>query len=175
MQLYVWRAVPERAYLLMTGITALLLAVSMTIPFSSILVGAVLLRRDRWKEIVLVSSLGSAMGGLILYCVFYYLGWSQIVIAYPDLIQSKLWSDATRWVSAFGIWALLGIAALPLPQTPALILTAVIPLPASYVFLALFVGKLLKYAVYGWLAANFPFWFERLTRDIPDGGKSHIS
>ena len=175
MQMYVWRAVPGRAYLLMTGITALLITVSMTVPFAPILVGAVLLRHERWKEIVLISSLGSAIGGLILYWVFYYLGWSQIVSAYPDLTQSKLWSDVTRWVSAFGIWTLLGIAALPLPQTPALILTAMLPLPASQVFLALFVGKLLKYGVCGWLAANFPFWLGSLTREIPDGGKSHAS
>jgi hypothetical protein len=96
------RAIPARAYPLMVGITALVLTVSMTIPFASILVVAVLLRRDRWKEIVLVSSLGSATGGLILYLTFHYLGWSQIAAYYPDLPQSKAWADATRWVSAYG-------------------------------------------------------------------------
>jgi hypothetical protein len=35
-------------------------------------------------------------------------------------------------------------------------------LPISEVFLALFFGKLLKYGVYGWLAVEFPSWFERL-------------
>jgi len=115
---------------------------------------------------VLISSLGSATGGLILYWVFYYLGWSQIIAVYPELMQSKLWSDATRWVSAYGTWALLGIAALPLPQTPALIFTAILPLPALHVFLALFIGKLLKYGFYGWLAANFPFWFNHVVREI---------
>jgi membrane protein YqaA with SNARE-associated domain len=142
--------------------TALLITVSMTIPFASILVGAVLLRHDRWKEI-------GATGGVILYFIFYYLGWSQILAAYPDLIQSKLWSAATQWVSAYGAWALLGIAVLPLPQTPALIFTAILPLPASQVFLALFVGKLLKYGVYGWFAANFPSWVEHLAHEAPYG------
>jgi membrane protein YqaA with SNARE-associated domain len=132
----------------------------MTIPFASILIGAVLLRRDRWKEIVLVSSLGSATGGVILYLVFHHLAWSPVIAAYPDLTQSKAWSDATRWVSAYGTWALLGIAATPLPQTPALIFTAVSPLPVAEVFLALFLGKLLKYGVYGCLAAQFPLWFK---------------
>jgi membrane protein YqaA with SNARE-associated domain len=131
-------------------------------------VGAVLLRHDRWKEIVLISSLGSATGGVILYFIFYYLGWSQIVAAYPDLIQSKVWSDAIQWVSAYGTWALLGIAALPLPQTPALIFTAVLPLPASHVFIVLFIGKLLKYGVYGWLAVNFPSWVQRFARELPN-------
>ena len=151
----------------MVAITALLVAVSMTIPFSSILFGAVLLRHDRWKEVVLVSSIGSASGGLLLYWMFYYLGWIQIAAAYPDLIQSTMWSDATRWISAYGTWALLGIAALPLPQTPALIFTAMLPLSASQVFLALFAGKLLKYGIYGWLASKFPSWFRRLARDLP--------
>jgi membrane protein YqaA with SNARE-associated domain len=129
---------------------------------SSILCGAVLLRNDRWKQIVLISSLGSATGGLILYSVFYYLGWSQIVAAYPDLIHSTVWSDATQWVSAYGAVALLGIAAMPLPQTPALIFTVLVPLPAWQVFLALLLGKLLKYGFYGWLAAKFPSWVQRL-------------
>jgi len=169
-----WRAVPERAYLLMTGIAALLITVSMTIPFASILVGAVLLRRDRWKEIVVIASVGSATGGLILYWAFYYLGWSQIVIAYPDLIQSKAWSDVTQWVSSYGTWALLGIAASPLPQTPALIFTAVLPLPASQVFIALLIGKLIKYGVYGWLAVNFPHWFDHLVREISNRKRSPI-
>ena len=60
-----------------------------------------------------------------------------------------------------------GIAAMPLPQTPALIFTAVLPLPASEVFLALFVGKLLKYGTYAWLAAKFPTWVQRLAREAP--------
>jgi membrane protein YqaA with SNARE-associated domain len=154
-------AISMRAYPLAIGFIALILTVSMTIPFASILIGAVLLRRDRWKEIVVVSSLGSATGGLILYLSFHYLGWSQIATAYPDLIQSKAWSDATRWVSAYGTWALLGIAALPIPQTPALIFTAMSRLPISEVFFALLLGKLLKYGVYGWLASEFPFLFQR--------------
>lgn len=156
-----WRAIPVRAYPLAIGFIALILTVSMTIPFASILIGAVLLRRDRWKEIVVFSSLGSATGGVILYLSFHYLGWIQIAAAYPDLTQSKAWSDATRWVAAYGIWALLGIAATPLPQTPALIFTAMSRLPISEVFLALFLGKLLKYGVYAWLAAEFPSWFQR--------------
>jgi membrane protein YqaA with SNARE-associated domain len=167
MQIYLQEAMPERTYLLMVGIIAFFITVSMTIPFALILIGAVLLRHARWKEIVLISSLGSATGGLILYSIFYYLGWSQITAAFPDLMRSKAWSDATQWVSAYGTWALFGIAAMPLPQTPALIFTALLPLPASEVFFALFLGKLLKYGVYAWLAAKCPSWVQRHVREIP--------
>jgi hypothetical protein len=60
---YLQEAMPERTYLLTVGIIALIFIVSMTIPLASILIGAVLPRHARWKEIVLVSSLGSATGG----------------------------------------------------------------------------------------------------------------
>lgn len=151
-----------RAYPLLVGSIALLLTVSMTIPFASVLVAAVLLRRRRWKEIALLSSIGSAAGGLLLYVLFHHLGWNQVIEVYPDLVQSKAWIDATRWVSTYGISALLIVAASPLPQTPALIFTAVSGLPPVEVFLALFVGKLVKYSLYAWLAATFPGWFRRL-------------
>jgi membrane protein YqaA with SNARE-associated domain len=156
------RAVSARAYPFVVGVVGLILTVSM-LPFASILIGAILLRRDRWREIVLLSSLGSATGGMILYLTVHHLGWNQITAAYPDLMQSKAWSDATRWVSAYGTWALLGIAATPLPQTPALIFIAMLRLPVLEVFVALVLGKLLKYGIYGFLAAKFPDWFRHLT------------
>ena len=150
-----------RAYPLVVGAVALLLTLSMSIPFASIPIVAVLLCPDRWKGITVFASAGSAAGGLLLYMVFHHLGWNYLIETYPDLVQSKAWIDATRWVSAYGTWALLAVAASPLPQTPALIFTAVSRLPPFDVFLALFVGKLVKYGVYAWLAATFPSWFHR--------------
>jgi membrane protein YqaA with SNARE-associated domain len=145
------------AYPFAVGIAALLLTISM-LPFASALIVAVLLRRDRWAGIVIFSSLGSATGGLALYLIFHHLGWTQILAAYPDLMQAKAWSDATSWISAYGAWALFGIAASPFPQTPALIFAAVSQLPIAEIFLALFLGKLLKYGIYGFFAAKFPSW-----------------
>jgi membrane protein YqaA with SNARE-associated domain len=163
-----------RAYPLLVGTIALLLTVSMTIPFASILIAAVLLRPARWKAIAAVSSLGSAAGGLIIYLFFHHLGWAYVIDSYPDLLQSKAWIDATRWVSAYGIWALLVVAASPLPQTPALIFTAVSRLPPIEVFLALLLGKLLKYGAYAWLAATFPRWFRgTLAGVLPWGSGSY--
>ncbi|MGB7826427.1 MAG: hypothetical protein WBL86_08925, partial [Pseudolabrys sp.] len=37
----------------------------------------------------LLSSLGSATGGLLLYVIFHHWGWAQLAAAYPDLLQSK--------------------------------------------------------------------------------------
>src|SRR6266699_918332 len=67
---------PERTGLLTVGIIALIFLVSMTIPFASILIGAVLLRHARWKETVLVSSLSSATGGNRRWVLALGSGWS---------------------------------------------------------------------------------------------------
>src|SRR5262249_22124099 len=87
---YLPRATSALAYPLAIGAVAFVLTVSM-VPFASILVVAVLLRRDRWAETVVLSSLGAATGGLALYSIFHHLGWSQILAVYPDLMQAKAW------------------------------------------------------------------------------------
>ena len=160
------RVVSNRTYPFAVGGIAFLFTISMTIPFASILIGAILVRRDRWIAIVLLASLGSSTGGVLLYLVFHHFGWDQITALYPTLADSQAWSDATKWVSAYGTWALLVFAASPFPQTPALIFTAVTQLPVLDVYLALLVGKFLKYAIYGWLAARFPSLAIRFLRLI---------
>ena len=111
-------------------------------------------------RIVLTASVMAALA-LSLYLVFHHLGWNQLLSWYPDLAASNSWRDATRWVSAYGAWALLLIAVSPLPQTPALAFAAIARLPIAEVFLALLVGKVLKYSVYGWLVARFPERYAR--------------
>jgi membrane protein YqaA with SNARE-associated domain len=150
--------VSARAYPVIIGALAVATTVTMVPLFTPALVLAVLVRRDRWVEIVVWSSLGSATGGLVLYLIFHYFGWSQIVMLYPGLMQSKAWTDTTRWVSSYGTSALFVMAVIPFPQTPAFIFTAVSRLPISEVFVAVFVGKLLKYGVYGFVSVKCPSW-----------------
>jgi membrane protein YqaA with SNARE-associated domain len=160
-------ALSAPAYPVIVAVLAFILTITMTIPAASVVIGAILLRRDQWMGLVLVASLASATGGMVLYLIFHHLGWSQVAAAYPDLVQSQAWADATRWISAYGNWALFAIAASPLPQTPALIFTAVSPSPASEIFLVLFLAKLLKYGGYGFVAANFPSWFWHAVAEPP--------
>jgi hypothetical protein len=74
--------------------------------------GAAPLGRDRRG-----ASLGAALGAALLYLVFHHLGWARLFDAYPDVVRSSAWSNATRWLSAYGVVALLVIAATPLPLT----------------------------------------------------------
>lgn len=156
------RATGRRGFPLVVGLSALAVTLTMSVPFASVLVFAVLLSRRRWWIIAMASAVGSSIGGLILYLVFHHLGWNQLVAWYPDIATTRSWRDATVWVSRYGGWALLVVAASPLPQTPALAFAAVSRLPIAEVLAALLLGKLLKYTVYAWLVARFPLHFSRL-------------
>lgn len=155
------RRADSRAFPLVVAGVALLTTVSMSIPFASLLMAAVLLARRRWRSIAMWSSAGAAIGALALYLVFHHLGWNRVFDAYPELVRSVAWSDATRWLTRYGAESLLVIAALPIPLTPALIFAAISRLPVVDVIASLWLGKCIKYMVYAWLTARFP---ERLLR-----------
>ena len=161
------QATAAPTYPLLVGLVAFGATVSMSVPFGSILVVAVLLRRDKWLRIAILSSVGSALGGLVLYVVFHHLGWNSLVARYPDIVRSEAWAHATHWLSSYGIAALSLIAALPLPQTPALMFAGIARLPVIWVLLALLLGKIVKYTVYAWAVARFPEKFARSVESTP--------
>jgi uncharacterized membrane protein YdjX (TVP38/TMEM64 family) len=150
------RHAQHRGFALVVAGMALVATLSMSVPFASILVAAVLLAPRRWFALALGGSLGSAAGAALLYLVFHYLGWARFFDSYPEVVRSAAWLDAARWPGAHGTPALLLISALPLPLTPALMFAAISRLPVAEVILALWAGKLLKYMVYAWLTAAFP-------------------
>jgi uncharacterized membrane protein YdjX (TVP38/TMEM64 family) len=150
------RHAQHRGFPVVVAGMALAATLSMSVPFASILVAAVLLAPRRWFALALGGSLGSAAGSALLYLVFHHLGWARFFDSYPEVVRSAAWLDATRWLGAYGTPALLLISALPLPLTPALMFAAISRLPVAQVILALWAGKLLKYVVYAWLAAAFP-------------------
>lgn len=150
------RRADSPAFPTVVGAVAVAATLSMSVPFASLLVAAVLMARHRWGAIAVGASLGAALGAAVLYLVFHHLGWAQLFAAYPDVVRSPAWGDATRWLSAYGVVALLVIAATPLPLTPALMFAGISRLPIVEVVLALWIGKLAKYLVYAWLASRFP-------------------
>ena len=150
------RRADSPAFPMLVGAVAVAATLSMSMPFATLLVAAVLMARRRWGVIAVWASLGAALGATLLYLVFHHLGWAWLFADYPDVVRSSAWADATRWLSAYGVTALLVIAALPLPLTPALMFAGISRLPMAEVVLALWIGKLAKYLVYAWLASRFP-------------------
>lgn len=153
-----WLAVLHASplYVPAVGVMALGATLSMSVPVTSFLIIAVLLDNRRWYWSWLAASLGSAIGGVMLVLGFYHLAWAQVYALFPDFATSPSWQRVTQWVSDYGVVALAWIAALPLPQTPALILCGISKMSLPGVFCAMLIGKLAKYGVVAWLAAYFP-------------------
>jgi membrane protein YqaA with SNARE-associated domain len=137
--------------------------VSAAYPVTAVVVPAALLLPKRWQKIAALTALGSALGATLLVIGFHHLGWAQLYERFPDLTTNETWSRVMAWVSAYGIAALFLIAISPLPQTPALIFFGIARHDYVVVFMAMLVGKLLKYALVAWLAARFP---ERFSNGI---------
>lgn len=150
------RRADSRAFPVVVGAVAVAATLSMSVPFATLLVAAVVMAPRRWGAIAVWASLGAALGAALLYLAFHHLGWVRLFAAYPDVVRSSAWADATRWLSVYGVTALLVIAATPLPLTPALMFAGISRLPIAEVVLALWIGKLAKYVVYAWLASRFP-------------------
>lgn len=150
------RRADSRAFPVAVAAVAVAATLSMSVPFAALLVAAVMMARRRWIAVALWASFGSAVGAALLYLVFHHLGWSRLFDAYPEVVRSAAWADATRWLSAYGAASLLFIAATPLPLTPALMFAGISRLPIAEVLSALWLGKLAKYLVYAWLTSRFP-------------------
>lgn len=112
------RRADSRAFPLVVAGAALAAELSMSVPFASLLMAAVLLAPRRWVSIATLASLGAAVGALVLYLVFHHLGWNRLFAAYPDVVRSTAWRDATHWLEHYGVVSLSVIAALPVPLTP---------------------------------------------------------
>ncbi len=156
----------SRSYPFVIGLMALGATLSMAIPVTSILLFAVLAKPQQWRRIWLWSCLGSALGGSLLVLVFHHLAWGQIYTAFPKFETSVSWLRVTRWVLDYGLIALTWITALPLPQTPALIMCGVTRLPVEGVFTAVLIGKLVKYGVVTWVVYHFPERFLQFRNGI---------
>jgi membrane protein YqaA with SNARE-associated domain len=143
----------------LVGGLAFFLTVSMTVPVTSALVPAVLLSPRRWRSIALQAAFGSALGATLLVLLFHHLGWVQFHAQFPAMLESAGWQRVIAWTVEYGVIALFAIAALPLPQTPALIFFAITEPPVAQIFLAVLLGKMIKYFLLAMLAALFPARF----------------
>ena len=86
---------------------------------------------------------------------------------FPNLLSDQTWNEASRWIDDYGVWAIFGVGASPLPQMPLLIFYGIVDDRVLEAFLALLGGKILKYGAVAWITQHFPdkFAFFRRIND----------
>lgn len=137
----------QRPYFALLSLALAFGATLLAIAFVPVLCMLVVARQRRWGVLVVTCALGSALGATLLAWLVATFGTQILEYLLSRLARTQEWQTGSRWVDAFGFAALLAVAALPLSQTPVLIVCALMGMPLAEVFLSVFAGKLIKYSV----------------------------
>jgi membrane protein YqaA with SNARE-associated domain len=141
------------------GLAALLSfggTISAAYPVTAVIVTAVLLAPHRWLSLSLGCATGSALAGAVIVGVSHMLGYNEIHTLFPNLISTETWNEASHWIDDYGVWAIFGVGASPLPQMPLLIFFGIVDDRILEAFVALLAGKVLKYGIVAWITQHFP-------------------
>ena len=117
-------------------------------PVGPLLVAATVFAPQRWRTIYVFAAVGAATGAMLCATVVQTSGFSLIDTMLPDIRQHAAWESSRYWIDRYGTFALAVIAGLPIPEMPALLLTALAEVPPPLIWLAIFCGKLFKYGIY---------------------------
>lgn len=130
------------------GLLAIVSAGTGTYPFVPVLVAAIVFAPFRWRAIYLASALGAAAGAGLLALAVQVVGTELTSASLVRIDTLPNWLEGQGLVERFGGYALVVIAALPVPQTPVVITLALTKTSPWMIGLAVLAGKLAKYGVY---------------------------
>ena len=135
----------------------------MIIPTEGILITTTMLRPKRWWAIALWLCTSSALGALCLAVVSSWFGPPIVQYLFGDISLNQGWLQAEQTIRSYGPWALIAIVISPLPQHPAIVISALAKMPLPLLFAMVWLGRALKYGVFGWMASHAP----RMLMKIP--------
>lgn len=135
-------------YAVAVGLLAVISAGTSLYPFGPVIVGATVFAPGRWRGVILGATLGAAIGATTFIVVVQNVGVALVDDWFPGIRTHAIWTESAYWIERHGELALGLIAALPVPQMPALIASALGEMHPAAVFIALLCGKGVKYTVY---------------------------
>ena len=143
------RARSSRIYPFVVALLAAVSAGTGLYPFGPVLIAAIVIAPQRWWHIYFASCLGATLGVLVFAGAVEFYGLPVVESMFPGIEQRTDWLRYTLWISRYGWIALLAFAALPVPQMPVLLLSALSHISLAKIAIAIFIGKLIKYGIYG--------------------------
>lgn len=146
--------VDRRVFPALAGLIAFGATVTMSVPLSPVVAAMVALKPVRWPSIAASAVAGSTVGATLLAYIIQSISVPWLDARMPELMNSRHWLHLTEWVSHAGLWALAGIVASPLSQTPALALVGMLGMPMWQVSLAVALGKSVKYGFIGYATST---------------------
>lgn len=129
-------------------------------PVTAVVLTAVVMAPRRWLWIGLACATGSGISGGLIMLIAHLLGYNEVHALLPETTSGQIWTDASTWISQYGLWTIFAVGVSPLPQMPLLIFYGVVDDRILEAATALWLGKVIKYGIVAWIAQHFP---EKLT------------
>ncbi len=154
-------------YLPLVAFLSALDAYVLVVPNEALLIPAVLAHANRpetrrrfgrlsWLPSALWVTVGSALGAASFAVLTSLYGEQFVEHFFPNALHSKEWLDSVKVIQRHGGWGLALVSLSPFPQHPAVAIAGLAKMNALVVFLAVFLGRLLKYGFFAWAAVNSP-------------------
>ena len=147
------RFTTKRWYLPLISILAGLDMFLVLFPTDILVVSTSIVHRSRprsWIKIALSVTTGSALGALAL--AWATQEWGPRVFRSIALVgpSSQTWATAETLIQKHGRWALVLMAAGPLPAQPGVILASAAKVAMTPIFVSVWLGRWIKYAFLAW-------------------------
>jgi membrane protein YqaA with SNARE-associated domain len=132
------------------------------LPNDGLLISSTMLRPKKWFWLGLGITVGSTLGSLVLAGLVQLKGLPWILSMYPGIDQSHTWVLTEKFFGQYGLLLVFGMAASPFFQQPSVILASLARTPLTHLALALFIGRLLKFLLFAYIASHAPRLITRI-------------
>lgn len=155
-----WTALDTAAntfwFLPFVGLLAFLDLFILIVPTDGVSVSATLLKPRKWIRIAFCIAVGSTLGAVLLTWLVKNHGPWMIETFFESALQSNTWMQAREFMSEWGLVSVCLVAMSFLPLQPVVVLAALAPLSLKEIVLWIFVGRLTKFLVLGWVTSHAP-------------------
>jgi membrane protein YqaA with SNARE-associated domain len=132
------------------------------ISVEAFLLPAVAVRPKKWAVASLWATIGSAIGATSFAYLASRYGESIVAHFIPNAFSSKAWIDSSKYIVEHGFLGLGFISLGPLPQHVAVAVAGLAHMKTLEVFLAVLVGRGIKYFFLSWAMAHSPKLLKKL-------------
>lgn len=132
------------------------------VPTDAMTVSAVMLEPKKWIRYALLVAVSSSLGAIALAAIVDIYGIDFIHTFFPGLDQTRMWQLTDEFMETYGLLVVFGIALTPLTQPPSVVLAALSHMPLVQIFIAILIGRSLKYLLIAWVSSHAPRLLSKL-------------
>jgi membrane protein YqaA with SNARE-associated domain len=125
-------------------------------PILGMMVSSIFLAPRKWLRFTIWTAIGSWAGAWALGWIARVYGLGFIQAYFPQMLENPMWDRMQDFFSHHGVWLLFLVGLMPIPQQPAVIISAIAGTPLAQMAVVLLIAKLIKFGLLGYVASHAP-------------------